>query len=234
MISIVFSLALNGALRSLCMWMSEQEISLSFRDLRTKASAGPFGVNIGHSLQIVFSGLWIVLTFPLFFKDYGVVTWLLLANLYVHRLVFGYGPADFPFSGFYLVMVAVTAYHLGLSHRRQLGHLVHRYWMVVTFGICFFSTPGLRGSLNLHPPEDWYERERYILVEAVFIIAWLTGGEHMVDPAIITDDRLGWVHLWAMVVFPLMLGFHWLFPWPLSWLSLAALGPFCCFFHRSA
>mmetsp|Transcript_158190 Transcript_158190/g.484655 ORF Transcript_158190/g.484655 Transcript_158190/m.484655 type:complete len:427 (+) Transcript_158190:66-1346(+) len=232
-IDVAFCLALCPALHSLCALLSVHGLSLGFRDMRTEAKAGMMGKNIGYCLATICCGLWIVLAFPRLFKSRGAVAWLLLANLYIHRLACGYGPGTFLLSGFYLMLVAVTAVHLGLAYRQRVGQLVHRYWMVVVFALRFCCTPGLHGALISHPPPDLYDRQRYILVEALLVVAWLTAGQHMVDPAIFTHDGLGWVNMWALAVFPVFLGTEWLVPWPLSWLVLLGMGPLCWLCHRS-
>uniref|UniRef100_A0A7S4QA49 Uncharacterized protein n=1 Tax=Alexandrium monilatum TaxID=311494 RepID=A0A7S4QA49_9DINO len=232
-ISLFCCLAISPALRDLCIQMSKHGINLGSSGLRTEERAGSLGKNVGVCLQTICSGFWIVLVLPRFFKNTGVVAWALLANLYMHRLVWGYGRGGFFFDGVYYVMIALTAYHLGLSRRRQLGKLVHRYWMVVFFLLRFCCAPGLHGALGLQPPEDRYDRERFILVEALFLISWLTAGQHMADPAIFADDQLGWVNMWALTAFPTVVGAKWLIPWPLSWMLLVALGPACWLCQRS-
>lgn len=226
-ISVIFTLAIYEGLQTVCKLVSRRGVHMGIGDLETEAHAESLGKVVSNSLQACASGLWIVLVFARLSSNRGAAVWLLLVNFYGFRLARGYGSADLPFHGFYLMMVALTAQYLGLSYRQQIGKLVHRYWMVVCFALAFLWTPGMRGPLMTQPPEDLYTRERHILIEAVCIISWLTAGQHMVDPKIFAEDKLSWVNEWALVAFLVHRGMDWLFPWPLPWIILIALGPAC-------
>lgn len=233
LIGCAFRFGLSAALRSLFMRLHFHNVTLGLRQMRTAFGAADLGSDVARSLQSTCSGLFLLLAFPAVSRgNQSYLAWLLLLNLYLHRLLLGYGPADFAFGGFYLVMLAMTAQYLGLAGRRQLGLLLHRYWMVLVFLLCFCATPGMHGSLRNQPPENLYDAERYILVEALIVVAWLVAGQHMVDKAIVTEDGFGWIHLWAVVAFLLMQGAHWLFPRPFGWLVLLAIAPMCWFCHR--
>jgi len=185
-----------------------------------------------RSLQACLCGLWIVGIVPKLFWDLSCMTWMLLANLYLHRVIYAYGFPDLPFHGFYLLLVALVAHEFGLALRAQIGKILQRYWMVVCFMLAFFSTPGLHGPLLEVPPPQEYVKERYMIIEPIIVVAWLTFGDRMVDPKIFTEDRLMWVNDWALISFLVHKAVFWAFNLPTGWVCILIVGPICWFCRR--
>mmetsp|Transcript_130729 Transcript_130729/g.279591 ORF Transcript_130729/g.279591 Transcript_130729/m.279591 type:complete len:442 (-) Transcript_130729:77-1402(-) len=232
LLAVTFVLVLRPALRDMEPLIQRHREKLGLPGVTDIRTGAEYYVEASYSLQTCLAGLWIVYCWPKLFKDKTLMAWALIVNLYIHRLVVGYGTPDLPFHGFSLFLVALTACELGMAGRKRLGGLVVRYWMVGCFLLAFLWTPGLHGDLMQQPPRDLYQRERYILIEAVFVVGWLTAGQYMVDVKIFTVDKLTWVTDSALVAFLVHQSVIWVFPREVALGFMLCIGPFCWICHR--
>lgn len=139
--------------------------------------------------------------FPQVFSDIAAVPWLLVINMYTFKLICGYGDTSFFASGFQLLLIGVAACNLGLARRQDISTFFQRYWMVVAFIGAWCFLPGTHGMLMMIEPNDLWERERFIVLEALLVVGWLVAGADMVDPKIFDSDDLTWLSDWASLIF---------------------------------
>jgi len=146
---------------------------------------------------------WIGVMFP---KLYGaekanMTVWWLLLSLYFRRSFVSRERVDHVFHVFNMFFVGFIATFLGMRHRGHICKLVIRYWFMVVFICGILAVPGLKRSLEEDPINDYWIRLRVGLIETIFVICWLTGGDQMVDHKIFTEDKLQWVSYWSLLVY---------------------------------
>lgn len=204
-------------------------------DVKGSAASLASGLATARGLEVCLGGLWILGCYVKLFNNHAMTAWAMLGYFYCHRLLFGWDASDLQVHCFYFVLVAMTAHFLGLARRSQLGAMARRYWMVVLFVGGILWQPGLVGDMTHQPPAsgDWL-RSRYVLTEAVLVLAWLTGGMYMADPKIFSEDGLGFVNDWILLVYLLHQAAFTLLGDQFTYGFLALLLPVCWFLRSSA
>jgi len=179
-------------------------------------------------MQLTFSNLYIVLVFPLCFQEVSLISWWLIFNTYSQRILFNRGESaasERPFHGLDLTMLGLVCYYFGMKHRRALGDVVVRYWFGVLLLCGLLWLPGYHKRFDQRPEQDISQRTRIEMIEAILIICWLLAGERMVDSRIFSDDKMGFMNYWALVVFLVHKAVHILLPTPWNWIVITGLVP---------
>merc|ERR1719373_510303 len=99
------------------------------------------------------------------------------ANMYIHRLIFYRAQNERPFHGFDLFFLAFVCAHLGLRCRTQVGNAVVRYWFAILIICGLLWVPGTDRRMDVDTPRDLITRCRVNLLEAIFVVVWMTAGE---------------------------------------------------------
>lgn len=183
-------------------------------------------------LQCSLSSVCIVLLFPRLHKRTSLVGWLVLLNMFLHRVLVERRSEERPFHGFDLFLAALVIAHLGLRHREKVGNYVCRYWFIWIISCGLIWLPGTHERLDSFPPGDMPTRVRFNILESFFMIAWLTCGEWLFDGKIFSEDKLDFMNNWALAVFLLHKAIHILTKWPLNWTLILAMIPFCWLWKR--
>lgn len=178
--------------------------------------------------------LFLVIVGPHVFERTGAVTWLVLLNTYGHRCLLYRSKAERMSHGMELMVIGLTSYYLGLRYRQTVGQYVVRYWFVILFALSMLWPLGLDDRLDENPPtpKEAMLRLRFQLMEAIFVVCWLTAGDRMVQPEIFSQDKLGFLSEWALLLFLIHMAVHILLPQPWNWLFLMALAPACYVVQR--
>jgi hypothetical protein len=182
-------------------------------------------------LQLTLTCIFVVLVYPYFAGETTLVGWLLLVITYTHRIVFFRGQQERPLHCFDLTMLGLVCYFYGLRNRQVVADVLARYWMVVLFGCAMLWPPGEYANahhrFDEQPIDRLDERARWNALEGIFVMIWLVAGERLIDPTIFTQDKLGFLNEWALLVFLLHKAIHIAVIEPLNWLLLLALAPLC-------
>jgi len=177
--------------------------------------------------------VFIVLVYPRFFKDVSVVGWLVITNIYIHRCLYYRGADERPFHFIDLMLMGIVCYLFGLKWRKQISDVFVRYWFLMIFACVVLWPPGGYGRFDEHPPHDAEMRVRYNVIECLFVVAFFIGGQRMVDPGIFTEDKLGFMNDWALIVFLVHKACHIMLIRPLNWVVLIALAPGCWWYRQT-
>ncbi|CAE8595800.1 unnamed protein product [Polarella glacialis] len=236
-------LFLRPALIELIQAMHSRAEYFQIKEMMDPHQSSTFAVELVCQLQVCAAALWILVVSPLLF-DKSLTAWMLFANFYLHRAFLGLWRTDLFSNSFCLVMIAMVACRFGLAKRRQLGKLVHRYWFFIMWLAGMLWSPGFPGTDGAMPVKryglvpqteaDQLRMVKHFATEALLTMAWLTGGQHMVDKKIFTVDGLSWVNEWAVVAFLMHTGLRLLLGSPLGWVALLAIGPVCWASSRSS
>lgn len=178
------------------------------------------------------TNIYLIVICPKVFHRASITSWVVIIHTYVMRSVFYRGKEERPWKGLDLMMTTLTCYYLGLLHRRQIGEYVVRYWFIILSACALLWPSGLHERLDENPPFDSVLRFRAELLEAIFLICWLTAGDRMVEREIFTEDSMDFLNDWALLVFLVHKAIHIMFPPPLNWLILAGLVPLCYWRRR--
>lgn len=173
------------------------------------------------------TSVWIVVSLPQFLKDTSIIAWVMYINMFVNRLIIERGRQERPFHALDLTLLGLVCYYLGMKGCRRVGDVLLRYWWLGLMVGCLLWQPGTHGRQDVDPPHDLLSRTRFCIIEAFFVLLWLTVGERVVDARIFQEDQLGFLTEWALVTYMTHQAVHLVCPHPLNWLVLAAFMPAC-------
>lgn len=191
------------------------------------ADVPPLLIGLARYLSVSVSGVYLAVVGPLILAETSWLSWYIMANMYVERLIFYNGSEERPFHALDLVTLAVVCYYMGMAHRKRIADFMTRYWMVFVLTCGLLWPPTLHVRLDERPTESPYIRFRYVSIEVILVIFWLTAGERMVDPRIFSEDKLGFLGDWALLVFLVHKACHIMLWQPWNWMFLLALAPIC-------
>jgi hypothetical protein len=183
-------------------------------------------------MQCSICSVCIILIFPRLYDRTSLLGWLVLANMFLHRVILPRGKDERIFHGFDIFLLGFVVAHLGLRHRLKVATVIVRYWFVWLIACGMIWRPGTSQRLDCEPPSDALGRLRVNTLDAFFIVAWLTAGEYLFDDRIFTKDKLAFLNWWALAVFLLHKAIHILFPFPANWAILVSLIPACYLFAQ--
>lgn len=169
----------------------------------------------------------IVVCFPLLYRRTSLIGWLLMANMFLNRVLVQSCRQQHAFHGYDLFLLAFVIAHLGLRHRLEVATVISRYWLVMLIVCGLVWSPGTHQLYFIDPPKDPITRLRVNSLDAFFILAWLVAGEYLFDDRIFTQDKLGFLNLYALLVFLFHKALFIVFPLSTSWAVLLLLAPFC-------
>lgn len=174
----------------------------------------------------------IILLFPKLYHRTSLVGWLVLVNIFMHRVLFHRNQDERPFHGFDLYLLSLAIAHLGLRRRAEVATIVVRYWFVLLIICGLIWIPGTNARLDNEAPRAALGRLRVQSLDTFFILAWVVAGEFMFDDRIFTVDKLYFLNWWALAVFLLHKAIHICFSFPTNWAILLALIPACWLWTR--
>lgn len=177
--------------------------------------------------QLSISSLFLAFFFPLVTPRLSLVPWAIMLNLYSHRVVEFRGSEARLFNSFDMTMLGLTSFYCGIAGRRVIGKYMTRYYFGVLFLSAVLWPAGTFRRLDEHPTSDPVLRARSTLLEAVWVVLFLTGMERMVEPEIFSEDRMQYLQNWALLLFLVHKAVQLLLPVPWSWLVLVGLLPVC-------
>mmetsp|Transcript_121254 Transcript_121254/g.213788 ORF Transcript_121254/g.213788 Transcript_121254/m.213788 type:complete len:456 (-) Transcript_121254:24-1391(-) len=189
----------------------------------SRADIPIFISGICRYVAVSISSIFLAMVGPRLLQDVTMVSWLVITNTYLDRLVYYDGSEERPFHALDLVTLAIVCYYLGMKNRRKIGDLMMRYWMVVFLILGLLWPPYLQRRLDEEPPTTHLLRFQYYSIEVILVVWWLVAGERFVDPAIFSQDKLGFLCDWALLVFLLHKAIHVVVPPPFNWVIILAL-----------
>lgn len=173
------------------------------------------------------TSLFLIVVFPMVSERVQYTGWLVLFNIYIHRMFQYRSQIARLINGFDVTMVGMTCFYYGLAHRRVIGEYIVRYWFVFLFMCCLLWPPGTYGRFDEVPTTDSFFRMRYNFLEAMFTVVFLCGMERICDKEIYSKDKAYWIGNWALLLFLVHKAVHIVFPPPYNWSILLSLAPLC-------
>ncbi|CAE7948221.1 Mss51 [Symbiodinium sp. KB8] len=153
------------------------------------------------------------------------IPWVMLANSAVNRSGFYRGPEERPFHLLDLMILSMVSYAYGVRYRKIVGDYFCRYWFLVLIAFALTWPPSLHVRLDVHPTHDLILRSKAEIMETICILAWLCASDRFFPREIFTEDRLGFLNDWALLLFLVHKAVHMIFGLPLSWFVLVGLMP---------
>jgi len=182
-------------------------------------------------IMLSISNIYLAVVSPKLLDKPYLTGWLVIANTYFFRILFYRSEDERPFHALDLMTIALTVYELGLLRRRTIGRYVVRYWFLIGLVCTLIWVPGTYGRLDMDPPHEFAIRARFHLIEAILVICWLVAGERFVSNKIFTEDRMGFLNDWSLLVFLVHKAIHIAVPSPLNWAILVGLAPACYYWR---
>jgi hypothetical protein len=194
--------------------------------------SGAFLQRFMMDVRVTFLNVYLVLAFPFFSRGVSLIVWLVLINTYTFRILYYRGPEARFINAFDCTMLGLVCYVYGLRWRKVIGMYLCRYWFLVLFVSAVLWPVGLVNRLDEHPPEDPLLRARYNLLEAIYVVLFLTAVERMLDYKIITEDKMDFLNWWSLILFLVHKAVLMTVPPPSSWVVLLGLAVPCYVFCR--
>eukprot|EP00927_Polykrikos_kofoidii_P073497 TRINITY_DN69529_c0_g1_i1.p1 TRINITY_DN69529_c0_g1~~TRINITY_DN69529_c0_g1_i1.p1 ORF type:complete len:449 (+),score=57.87 TRINITY_DN69529_c0_g1_i1:141-1487(+) len=193
--------------------------------------ARAFIKQISSYFELSITNIYLVVMFPRVSSKLSLVVWLVLLNTYSDKMLVFRAQEARLINGFDCVMLGMVAFYYGVAKRVLIGEYIVRYWFVVLFVCSVLWGPGSFGRLDEHPPTNLVVRMEYNFLEFIFVVAFFTALDRVVDEQIFTKDKLDFLGNWAMLLFLLHKAVHLLFGSPYNWLVLAGLAFPCWLLH---
>jgi len=176
---------------------------------------------------LTISSVFIVVAWPLISSRISLIGWLVIANMYAHRLFMYRNQDSRMVNGFDFTMLGLVCCECGLSHRRIVGEYMLRYWFVFLFVCGILWPPGTQSRMDEHPPRQLNVRFTYNLLEMLFTMLFLCAMERMIDPKIFRKDRMQFFGNFALALFLVHKAVYILVPRPYCWIVIFSLVPIC-------
>ncbi|CAE7416741.1 Mss51 [Symbiodinium sp. CCMP2592] len=160
------------------------------------------------------------------------IPWVMMANSAVNRSGFYRGPEERPFHLLDLMILSMVSFAYGVRYRKIVGDYFCRYWFLVFIAFALTWPPSLDVRLDVHPTHNLVLRSKAEIMETVCILAWLCASDRFFPREIFTEDRLGFLNDWALLLFLVHKAVHMIFGLPLSWFVLIGLMPVAWVFRR--
>jgi hypothetical protein len=194
---------------------------------QSKSEAEEFVNSYMMDIRVSLMNVYIVLVFPRFNSRVSLIGWLVILNSYAFKMTTYRGPEARMINAFDFTMIGLVVYVYGLRYRKLIGEYLVRYWFVTLF-LCGILWPlGVTRRFDEHPPEHIPMRVRYNLLEAFFLVLFLTAAERTISFKIFTEDKLEFLNYWSLVLFLVHKAVHILVPVPFNWLVLLGLSVPC-------
>eukprot|EP00439_Symbiodinium_sp_Y106_P078565 s792_g17.t1 len=129
-------------------------------------------------------------------------------------------------------LLGMVSFAYGVRYRKIVGDYVCRYWFLVLIAFGLTWPPSLDVRLDVHPTHNLILRSKAEIMETVCILAWLCASDRFFPREIFTEDRLGFLNDWALLLFLVHKAVHMIFGLPLSWFVLIGLMPVAWVFRR--
>jgi len=173
------------------------------------------------------SSVFIIFAWPMLSSRISVIGWLVIGNMYVHKLFMYRHQNSRMINGFDFTMLGLVCCKCGLSHRRIVGEYMMRYWFVFLFICGLLWPPGRKKRMDENPPQQLNVRFTYNLLEMLFTMLFLCAMERLIDPNIFRKDRLQFFGNFALALFLLHKAVYILVPAPYCWIVIFSLLPIC-------
>jgi hypothetical protein len=199
---------------------------------RNEEAASLFCQEMASYAQVSAGSIMILVFFPFLSSNLTYANWLVLTNVFVFRCLSFRGQFARLNDGFDFVLLGMSAYYLGLAHRRTIGKYMMRYWWLLLFSFALLIPPGTFGRFD-ETPEKMSEtfRIRYHVVELAMVVMFLSAAERMADDGIFTEDKCQWLSWWALYVFLFHKFVHLVAPVPFNWIVLVLSCPVTYLIH---
>lgn len=221
----------------LCQWAFAERLANFIGDLGTGAQFWGLPLTTEEAvlfldemfgiLQLSTSTIFLAFLGPLITPKLSLVPWVVMLNLYGHRVFEFRGSEARLFNSFDMTTLGLTCYYCGVAYRRFIGKYLARYYFFVLFVSALLWPTGFFKRLDEHPTLDPVLRARNTLLEALWVVVFLTAMERMVEPEIFVEDQLQFLGNWTLLLFLVHKAVQIVLPVPWSWVVLFALLPLC-------
>lgn len=174
-------------------------------------------------LGISTCGMLVLISFSIVVGPSSLTGWILLAVVYLPRVVQGYARAG-AVHNLELYLLSMLIYRYPLAGRREIIKIMQAYWILSVAVLCLLSMPGTSGRCDLFPPFGWWFRLRFYFIEFVFALAFLTGALNSSDPYGVTK----WAGQWSIFAYCFHVAWARLFWHP--WGTVLTYGSLVIFF----
>mmetsp|Transcript_91304 Transcript_91304/g.185861 ORF Transcript_91304/g.185861 Transcript_91304/m.185861 type:complete len:620 (-) Transcript_91304:135-1994(-) len=165
-------------------------------------------------------GLFFLSSLAVLLGTTDMIGWLLLALIYIPRVVFPWNQVGYPHNVQLYVWGMVTE-SIKLRGSEMIGRTIRCYWMLWLVVLLILFTPGHYGRCDLHPAANYWERFRFYSIECFLSVSFVTGAWKMDDPMKLMEP-LGY---WAIFAYAFHVAFARVIPAPYGVLSIAAFIP---------
>jgi hypothetical protein len=130
------------------------------------------------------------------YKANDLVPWLMLAHIYLPRILIPWSKVGFPHN-LELFVFAMTTEAWTLRGYRTFSKFVQSYWPVILFFLMVIEMPNWYGRCDLLPPNTALERVRWYAIECFLCLCLTTQTFQVGDPF----NAMGWLNYWALYAY---------------------------------
>jgi hypothetical protein len=163
------------------------------RDWRNESTYLANIINNTPLVVIQIAGIMFLSHLACLYRANDVLPWILLAHIFVPRVVIPYSDVGF-IHNVELIIFGMVARACKIRGQDTLRFHVQNYWPLCLFVLLILGCPDLHGRCDLHPAFSIWVRLRFYSIEMALSVCLAVGVFKTSDPLNATK----WLNLWAL------------------------------------